>query len=71
MFSYFRQFFSMVYIISSYNNSENDFTPDTIIHIDPENMTVDIETGHLILITHLEDNEDTFKNNFKHKMMVK
>lgn len=58
MFSYFRQLISLV---SSYNNSENDFTPDTIIHIDPESMTVDIETGHLILVTHLEDNDDNDK----------
>lgn len=60
MFSYFRQLISLV---SSYNNSENDFTPDTIIHIDPESMTVDIETGHLILVTHLEDNDDKQRNN--------
>jgi hypothetical protein len=52
MFSYFKQLFS---IITSY---EQYYTDDTIIHIDPESMTVDIETGHLILLTHLEENDD-------------
>jgi hypothetical protein len=56
MFSYLKQLFS---IITSYDSFENDYyTPDTIIHIDPESMTVDIETGHLILLTHLEENDD-------------
>jgi hypothetical protein len=38
-------------------NRENNqmYIPDTIIQFDPDNMTVDIETGHLILLTHLSD----------------
>jgi hypothetical protein len=37
------------------NNSTKNNIPDTIIQIDPNDMTIDIETGHLILVTHLSE----------------
>ncbi len=38
---------------------EDNHIPDTIIQVDPNDMTIDLETGHLILVTHLEKCEPT------------
>lgn len=37
------------------NTTYEDKTPDTIIQIDPNNMSIDLESGYLILVTHLSD----------------
>jgi hypothetical protein len=37
------------------NNIPDTIKADTIIQIDPNDMTIDIETGHLILVTHLSE----------------
>ena len=48
----------LIPFIHSYEKStspNNENIPDTIIQIDPNDMTIDIETGHLILVTHISE----------------
>jgi hypothetical protein len=56
--SYLRYLIPFIYIEKKENYNLDKIIPDTIIQIDPNDMTIDIETGHLILITHLEDLEE-------------
>jgi hypothetical protein len=63
MISYLLEFISLV----KRDKKENDVhTPDTIIQVDPNDMTLDIETGHLILVTHIS-NENPNLDNSKYK----
>lgn len=57
LFDYMHNLFSFN-SFKSIEKESNKFIPDTIIDIDPIGIVVDIETGHLIRLTHLETDSD-------------
>jgi hypothetical protein len=52
MFSYLLELISLV---KREKKEIDEHTPDTVIQVDPNDMTIDIESGHLILVTHISN----------------